>query len=126
MRLIALLACLCLMGCSLFKKTIKTESVVSGKFEKVVDSRSLVLKTALRETNTLTYNPDGSLLQFQQIQEETAQSQAQQVLGTEHVTSKKELRVKESAPFRIWIMYGMAAVLLLGLIWYVKTKLNIK
>ncbi|MEJ7556693.1 MAG: hypothetical protein WKF66_00190 [Pedobacter sp.] len=122
MRTIALLACMCLMSCSLLKKTTKTESVVLGEFEKVVDSRSLVLKTAIRETNTLTYNPDGSILQFQQIQEEAAQSQALQVRDAERETLKKELVIKESVPSQVWVLAFIAAFVLSSLLWYVKMR----
>jgi hypothetical protein len=131
MRTIALLACMCLacfslLTCSLLKKTTKTESVALSELEKVVESRSLVLKSALRETNTLTYNPDGSILKFQQIQEEAAQAEAVRVLDTEHASTKKELILKESTPSKVWVILGLAVIVLLAAMWYVKTRLKIR
>ncbi|HEX8607622.1 MAG TPA: hypothetical protein VF679_03155 [Pedobacter sp.] len=108
------------------KKTTKTESVALSELEKVVDSRSLVLKSALRETNTLTYNPDGSILQFQQIQEEAAQAEAVRVLDTEHASTKKELLLKESTPSKVWVILGLAVIVLLAAMWYVQTRLKIR
>jgi hypothetical protein len=130
MRTLAMLAYVCLfscslLNCSLLKKTTKKESVAVSEVEKVVDSRSLVLKSALRETNTLTYNPDGSILQFQQIQEKVAQAEAVQVLDTEHASSKKEVLLKESTPSKVWVILGLALIVLLGAMWYVKTRFKI-
>jgi hypothetical protein len=126
MRAVLLLSCMCLMSCSIFRKTVKTEAIELGKLEKTVDSRSLILKTALKETNTLTYNRDGSILQFQQIQEEVAQSQAVQVLGTEHLSSKKQLSTKEEIPLNMWIVLVTALIVLAGVFWFIKAKVKIR
>jgi hypothetical protein len=130
MRTLAMLAYVCLficslLSCSLLKKTTKKETIAVNELEKVVDSRSLVLKSALRETNTLTYNPDGSILQFQRIQEEAAQSEAVQVLDTKRASSKKEVLLKESTPAKVWVVLGLALIVLLGAMWYLKTRLKI-
>jgi len=120
MRRLLLMGCLCLLSCSIFKRTAKTKAVETGELEKIVDSRSLVLKTALRETNTLTYNPDGSILQFQQVQEEIAQSQAVQVLAQEKLRSKKEAVTKEGVPLKGWVWFCAFVSMLLAVVAYLK------
>jgi uncharacterized membrane protein YukC len=116
MRVIILLLCLCLVACSMFRHTTKTEALEVGNVEKLNDSRSLVLKTALRETSTLTYNPDGSILQFQHIQEEVAQSEAVQVVEKEHASIKKEVTIRETKPEKIWIWLGIGFTIVLGVV----------
>jgi len=111
---------LALSGCSMFKHSTKTNEYEEAKFETAVDSRSLVLKTAIKETNTLTYNPDGSILQFQQIQEEMASSEAVQLSGIEKATAKKDLSVKESVPMKSWLWLGALVLLLVALMIYLK------
>lgn len=111
---------MCLIGCSMLKQSSKTEGMAQEEFKKVVDSRSLVLKSAVRETNTLTYNPDGSILQFQQAQEEIAQSQAMQVLGTENASVKKEFLIKESVPWKGWIWIAGLGITLVATFIYIK------
>jgi hypothetical protein len=120
MKKAAVLLFFCLSGCSMFKHSTKTDAYEEAKLEKAIDSRSLVLKTALKETNTLTYNPDGSVLQFQQIQEEVAQSEAVRLSGIEKVTATKDLSVKESVPMKSWLWLGVFGLLMVALLIYLK------
>jgi hypothetical protein len=120
MKKTVVLLVFCLSGCAMFKHSTKTDAYEEAKFEKVVDSRSLVLKTALKETNTLTYNPDGSVLQFQQIQEEVAQSEAVHLSGIEKAKASKDLSVKESVPMKSWLWLGALVLLLVTLLIYLK------
>lgn len=116
MKAIILIFAICLVSCSMLKESSKTDAVAQAEFAKIVDSRSLVLKTAIRETNTMTYHPDGSILQFQQIQEEVSQTQATKVLDTESASMKKELVIKKSLPWNGWgwiIGIGLTLVALL-------------
>ena len=116
MKAIILIFAICLVSCSMLRESSKTDAVAQAEFEKIVDSRSLVLKTAIRETNTMTYHPDGSILQFQQIQEEVSQTQATNVLDTENASMKKELVIKKSLPWNGWgwiIGIGLTLVALL-------------
>lgn len=119
MRVTMLVLGMCLISCSMLKQSSKTEGLEHLEFEKVIDSRSLVLKSAVRETNTLTYNPDGSILQFQKVQEEVALSQATQVMATENASDKKELLVTETVPWRGWVWIG-AICLLVVIVIYIK------
>jgi len=120
MRAIVLIFAICLVSCSMLKESSKTDAMVQAEFEKIVDSRSLVLKTAIRETNTMTYHPDGSILQFQQIQEEVSQTQATNVLDTENASMKKELLTKESLPWKGWSWIIGIAITLVALLIYIR------
>lgn len=120
MRVTMLVLGMCLISCSMLKQSSKTEGLEHLEFEKVIDSRSLVLKSAVRETNTLTYNPDGSILHFQKVQEEVALSQAIQVMATENVSEKKELQVTETAPWRGWVWIGSICLTLVVIVVYIK------
>ena len=111
---------ICLVSCSMLKESSKTDAMAQAEFEKIVDSRSLVLKTAIRETNTMTYHPDGSILQFQQIQEEVSQTQATNVLDTENASMKKELLTKESLPWKGWSWIIGIAITLVALLIYIR------
>ena len=116
--LMVLFFCMFLMGCSVFKHTTKKEASEQEALERSIDGRSLVLKSALKETNTLTYNPDGSVLQFQRINEQVAQQEAAQVLVEEIASVKKESVMEESKPMKIWayIACGIAVLLLITFI----------
>jgi len=120
MRAIVLIFAICLVSCSMLKESSKTDAMAQAEFEKIVDSRSLVLKTAIRETNTMTYHPDGSILQFQQIQEEVSQTQATNVLDTENASMKKELLTKESLPWKGWSWIIGIAITLVALLIYIR------
>jgi len=120
MRAIVLIFAICLVSCSMLKESSKTDAMAQAEFEKIVDSRSLVLKTAIRETNTMTYHPDGSILQFQQIQEEVSQTQATNVLDTENASMKKELLIKESLPWKGWSWIIGIAITLVALLIYIR------
>jgi hypothetical protein len=120
MRTILLMFGVCLASCSMLKQKSNTNAMEQADFKKVLDSRSLVLKTAIRETNTLTYHPDGSILQFQQVQEEVAQTQATQVLDTENASVKKELLIKESVPWNGWSWIIGIGITLTALLIYIK------
>jgi hypothetical protein len=104
----------------MFKHTTKSEALEETENVQALDSRSLVLKSAIRETNTMTYNPDGSILQFQQIQEEIAQSEALQQSAVQKASTKKELLKKDSSPWNGWIGIGIAGLVILGLLAYFK------
>lgn len=120
MRAIVLIFAICLVSCSMLKESSKTDAMAQAEFEKIVDSRSLVLKTAIRETSTMTYHPDGSILQFQQIQEEVSQTQATNVLDTENASMKKELLTKESLPWKGWSWIIGIAITLVALLIYIR------
>ena len=120
MSAIVLIFAICLVSCSMLKESSKTDAMAQAEFEKIVDSRSLVLKTAIRETNTMTYHPDGSILQFQQIQEEVSQTQATNVLDTENASMKKELLTKESLPWKGWSWIIGIAITLVALLIYIR------
>jgi len=116
--LMVLFFCMLLMSCSIFKHTTKKEPLEQEALERSLDGRSLVLKSALKETNTLTYNPDGSVFQFQRINEQVAQQEAAQVLVREKASVKKESVAEESKPMKIWayIACGIAVLLLITFI----------
>ena len=120
MKITLLILGMCLTSCSMLKQSSKTEGTEQAESEKVIDSRSLVLKSAIRETNTLTYNPDGSILQFQKVQEEVLQSQVTQVLDTENAREKKELLIRETVPWKGWIWIAGIGIILLVIVIYIR------
>ena len=105
-------AMLMLPGCSVFKHSTKSEVLEQEAIQRTVDGRSLVLKTALKETNTLTYHPDGSIYQFQRVNEEVAQKQMAEVEVREKASVKKEILEQERIPMKNWGYIAVGLVLL--------------
>lgn len=111
--LIASLFCtLLLLSCSALKQSTKSKVSDLQALERTVDGRSLVLKTALKETNTLTYHPDGSIYQFQRVNEEVAQQQMAEVEVREKASVKKETLEQERIPMKNWGYIAVGLVLL--------------
>ena len=111
--LIASLLCmLLLLSCSALKQSTKSKVLDQEALERTVDGRSLVLKTALKETNTLTYHPDGSIYQFQRVNEEVAQKQMAEVEVREKASVKKEILEQERIPMKNWGYIAVGLVLL--------------
>ena len=111
--LIASLLCtLLLLSCSALKQSTKSKVSDQQALERTVDGRSLVLKTALKETNTLTYHPDGSIYQFQRVNEEVAQKQMAEVEVREKASVKKEILEQERIPMKNWGYIAVGLVLL--------------
>jgi len=118
MKGLIMISLLCLLGC----RTVKTTTKASDEMKRDVELNTVAVKAAQRETNTVTYWPDGQVYQLQNVKEQVDQTQLGR-LGLKEKQVAKQLEVKkESEPLRIWVYVGVGAVVIATVLIYWKFK----
>ena len=112
-----LLLLVVLIRCSALKKTTSLKTEASLKAEKQTDLQQLKLKTATKETNVVTYNPDGTVYQHANIKEQVDQAKLGKLQVQERTSEKAESLEKSATPQGFWIVI-ITGLVVFGLAFY--------
>lgn len=115
LSVIVLYFMLCILSCSLFKRTTKSTSAATFDLSKQVQENHLLLTTKQKETQIYSYWKDSIFYQYQLIKEQVEQTKAGTVKTREKQEAKQEQITKESRPIEVWIYAGIV----LGIIGFV-------
>lgn len=114
-----LLLLVVLLRCSALKKTtsLKTEESIAA--DKKTSVQQLKLKTATKETNVVTYNPDGTVYQQANIKEQVEQAKIGRLQSQEKINAKVGSLEKVATPQGFWIMV-IAGLVIFGIVFYLR------
>ncbi|MES2827405.1 MAG: hypothetical protein V4687_04605 [Bacteroidota bacterium] len=115
--IMALMSIVMLIRCSALKKTtsVKTEEEIKAKKE--MEMQQIKLKTASKETNVVTYNPDGTVYQRANIKEQIDQSKMAKLKVDENVSAKTGIVEKVATPQGFWITL-IAGLVIIGIVFF--------
>lgn len=103
MKGILIVIVLCLSGCTLFKRTSKSNTKETQQSSKEADFREFVLRSGTKETQVYSYWNDSGFYQYQRIMEQVDQSESRLLKIGEEVLTKKDLSIKKTEPSKLWI-----------------------
>lgn len=98
------------MGCRTTKTSIKDRAELNRKTE----LSGLALRAEVKKRNVLTYWPNGSVYQFEQLREQVDQAKSARLNVEETKVLKRDETVKQRE--RFWL-YGGIAVAMVILFW---------
>ncbi|MHA4893539.1 hypothetical protein ACXZ1K_02210 [Pedobacter sp. PWIIR3] len=115
--ILGLICLVFLLRCAAFKKTssVKTQESISA--DKQTEWQQLKLKTAVKETNVVTFNRDGTVYQQAYIKEQVDQAKLAKLKVEERLSAKSDQVEKLSRPESFW-MVVIAALLIVALLFY--------
>lgn len=103
----------CLFGCALLNKTSKTTTTDKQSLEKQLESSQLLLKTANKETQIITYWNDTGFYQIQNTREQIDLSKRDRLKTAEKALTKQETILKKTEPLNSWT-YALIAIVVIG------------
>lgn len=99
---------ICSAGCTLFRKTSKTNAVATHSSINQLEASQLVLKTAGKETQIFTYWNDSGFYQYQHIKEQVDQAGLNQMKSEDQQRVKETVAIKKYSPLDNWIFFVIA------------------
>jgi len=108
MKVIVMISLMCLLGC----RTVKTTTKASEEMKRDVELNTVAVKAAQKETNTVTYWPDGQVYQLQNVKEQVDQTRLGRLDLKEKQVARQAEVVKQSEPWRIWVYVGLGAAVI--------------
>jgi hypothetical protein len=110
-----------LPGCALFKKTTKRSTEGKVELNKQMELDKLAVKTGQKETNVLTYWPDGAVYQWENRIEQLDEARYGKLRVEENAVTKTEGTAVESVPSYKWLVV-VASVILIMLLCFLKYR----
>jgi len=107
---------MCLLGC----RTVKTTTKASEEMKRDVELNTVAVKAAQKETNTVTYWPDGQVYQLQNVKEQVDQTKLGRLDLEEKQVAKWSELVKQIEPLMIWVYLGLGAAVITAVLIYWK------
>ena len=118
MKRLIIISLMCLLGC----KTMKTTVKATDEMKRDVELNTVAVKAAQKETNTVTYWPNGRVHQLQNVKEQVDQTKLGRLDVKEKQIAKQSEVVKQSEPLRIWVYLGIGAAVIVAVLIYLKIK----
>ena len=112
MRSILFIILVCSAGCSLFRKTSKTNSNAAQSSTKQLEASQLILKKAEKETQIFTYWNDSGFYQVQYIKEQIDEAKSAKLIEEDKQEAKQASSTKKMEPVATWIYLVILLVLL--------------
>ena len=113
---------LSILSCSLMKKTQTTKAESTLTDQKQAEFQRTLLSKDQKETRVLTYYPDGTVHQFQQIVEEIEKQQKDLLKRKEETELNTQVVSKTSVPVpQWWILIGIGLIVVS---WFVYQKMK--
>ena len=94
---------ICFSGCTLFRKTSKSNAVVAQSSINQLESSQLVLKNAGKETQIFTYWNDSGFYQYQHIKEQVDQARLNNLKAEEKQQAKQTVVTRKTEPVSTWV-----------------------
>jgi len=118
MKVIIMISLMCLLGC----RTVKTTTKASDEMKRDVELNTVAVRAAQKETNTVTYWPDGQVYQLQNVKEQVDQTKLGRLDVKEKRVAKQSEVLKQSEPLRIWVYLGVGVAVIAAVLIYLKIK----
>ena len=109
---------MCLLGC----RTVKTTTKAREELKRDVELNTVAVKAALKETNMVTYWPDGTVYKLRNVKEQVDQTKLGRLDVKEKALAKQSEVLKKSEPFRIWVYLAVGTAAIAAVLIYWKFK----